>query len=65
VWYTTLIVFFRAPKLVVVADRGRTLWFLNPNEVRLDIDAMRDWLKDKAYTHNQPWNSSFAPGGSK
>ena len=26
---------------------------------------MRNWLKDKAYTDHQPWNSSFAPGGSK
>lgn len=55
----------RAPRLVVVADRGKTLRFLSPNEVRLDIDAMRNWLRDKAYINHQPWNSSFAPGGSK
>jgi len=55
----------RAPKLVVLADRGKSLRFLSPNEVRLDVDAMRNWLKDKTYTDHQPWNTSFAPGGSK
>ena len=50
---------------MVLADRGKTLRFLSPNQVRLDVDAMRNWLKDKAYTDHQPWNSSFAPGGSK
>ena len=58
-------VFCRAPKLIVLADRGKTLRFLSPNEVRLDVDAMRDWLKDKTYVDHQPWNTSFAPGGSK
>ena len=55
----------RAPKFIVVTDRGKTLWFLGPGEVRLDVDAMRNWLKNKAYIGHQPWNSSFAPGGSK
>ena len=60
-----IVILCRAPKLVVLADRGKSLRFLSPNEVRLDVDAMRNWLKDKTYTDHQPWNTSFAPGGSK
>jgi hypothetical protein len=55
----------RAPKLVILTDRGKTLRFLNPNQVRLDVDAMRDWFKDKGYLDHPIWNTSFAPGGSK
>lgn len=61
---TTKWVVWQAPRLVVLADRGKTLRFLGPNEVRLDVDAMRNWLKDKAYLDHQSWNTSFAPGGS-
>jgi hypothetical protein len=50
---------------VVLADRGKTLRFLSAHEVRPDVDAMRNWLKDKEYLDHPPWNTSFAPGGSK
>ncbi|KAF9782229.1 hypothetical protein BJ322DRAFT_204669 [Thelephora terrestris] len=61
---TTKWVVWQAPRLVVLTDRGRTLRFLGPNEVRLDVDAMRSWLKDKTYLDHPTWNTSFAPGGS-
>jgi hypothetical protein len=50
---------------VILSDRGQTLRFVGSNEVRLSVDAMRNWLKDKQYLDHQPWNTSFAPGGSK
>ena len=55
----------RAPYLVVLKDRGKTLRFYRPRNLRLQEDALRDFLKTDGWKVTPPWSSSYAPGGSK
>ena len=55
----------RAPYLVILKDRGKTLRFYRPRNLRLQEDALRDFLKTDGWKVTPPWSSSYAPGGSK
>jgi hypothetical protein len=57
--------FYRAPYLVVLKDRGKTLRFYRPRNLRLQEDALREFLKTDGWKATPPWLSSYAPGGSK
>lgn len=56
---------YRAPYLVVLKDRGKTLRFYRPRNLRLNEDALREFLKVDGWKATPPWSSSYAPGGSK
>ncbi|PPQ79473.1 hypothetical protein CVT25_002609 [Psilocybe cyanescens] len=53
----------RAPYLVVLKDRGQSLRFYRPYQIRLRADALREFLQVDGWKYSQPWSSSFAPGG--
>ena len=55
----------RAPYLVVLKDRGQTLRFYRPGNIRLDPEILRKFLQQDAWEQTQPWSSSFGPGGRK
>ena len=55
----------RAPYLVVLKDRGKTLRFYRPRNLRLQEDALREFLKADGWKATSPWSSSYAPGGPK
>jgi hypothetical protein len=58
-------VLFSAPYLVVLKDRGRTLRFYRPQNLRLNADALRTFLERDEYVMTPPWISPYAPGGPK
>ncbi|KAI5123391.1 hypothetical protein M0805_006099 [Coniferiporia weirii] len=55
---------WRAPFLVVLKDRGQTLRFFRPGNIRLDPEILRLFLKQDAWERSEPWRSAFSPGGS-
>lgn len=59
------ILLYRAPYLVVLKDRGKTLRFYRPRHLRLQEDALLEFLKTDGWKATPPWSSSYAPGGSK
>ena len=56
---------YRAPYLVLLKDRGKTLRFYRPRNLRLQEDALLEFLKADGWKATPPWSSSYAPGGSK
>ncbi|KAG6910797.1 hypothetical protein DXG01_007686 [Tephrocybe rancida] len=56
---------WHAPYLVVLKDRGRTLRFYKPQNLRLKADVMRSFLQDEQWKFTPPWSSSYAPGGQR
>ncbi|KAF4619723.1 hypothetical protein D9613_004943 [Agrocybe pediades] len=54
---------WQAPYLVILTDRGQTLRFYRPYQMRLKDDALRAYLKAEGWKQIPPWSSSFAPGG--
>lgn len=56
---------WQGPWLVVARDRGQTLRFYKGNSVRLNSTIIRNFLKEELWQHQEPWNSAFAPGGSR
>ena len=56
---------YRAPYLVVLKDRGKTLRFYRPRNLRLQEDALLKFLESDGWKDTPPWSSSYAPGGSK
>ncbi|CAA7260140.1 unnamed protein product [Cyclocybe aegerita] len=54
---------WQAPYLVVLRDRGQSLRFYRPYQIRLREDALREFLKNDGWKVSPPWSSSFAPGG--
>ena len=55
----------RAPMIMFISDRGQTLRFVGPNEIRLRNEGLREALLTDVWKYKQPWKSSFSPGGSK
>lgn len=49
----------------MLKDRGQTLRFYRPNQIRMRADNLRDFLKTERWQHNPPWTSAFAPGGKR
>ena len=62
---TTYIESHSAPALVAVSDRGRSLRFWRATQIRLKAEALREYFKSGMWEHNPPWQTSFAPGGSR
>ncbi|KAG6902461.1 hypothetical protein C0995_016323 [Termitomyces sp. Mi166 len=56
---------WHAPYLVVLKDRGRTLRFYRPGNLRLKADALRSFLQDEQWKFTPPWSSVWAPGGDR
>ncbi|KAL0577453.1 hypothetical protein V5O48_004522 [Marasmius crinis-equi] len=56
---------WQAPMLVILKDRGQSLRFFRPQYMPLRDGGMREFLKKEYYLRSMPWNSSFAPGGSR
>lgn len=50
---------------VILEDRGETLRFYRPNQLRIRDGALREFLKNEYFKLTPKWQSSFAPGGSK
>ncbi|KLO08517.1 hypothetical protein SCHPADRAFT_908550 [Schizopora paradoxa] len=62
---TTKWAVWRAPYLVVLKDRGQSLRFYRPHQLRIKGDLMRQFLKVNAYEQTGPWKSAFGPGGKR
>ena len=56
---------WRAPFLVVAKDRGQTLRFYRPQQLRMQGEVLREFLKQDAWKQTPPWRSAFGPGGSR
>ncbi|KAH0587995.1 hypothetical protein J132_10436 [Termitomyces sp. J132] len=56
---------WHAPYLVVLKDRGRTLRFYRPGNLRLRADALRSFLQNEEWMLTTPWSSVWAPGGDR
>jgi len=54
---------WHAPYLVILKDRGKTLRFYRPRNLRLQEDAFREFLKTDGWQVTPPWSSAYAPGG--
>ncbi|KAH9482329.1 hypothetical protein JR316_0004427 [Psilocybe cubensis] len=54
---------WQAPYLVILKDRGQSLRFYRPYQIRLRADALREFLKVEGWQYTKPWSSSFSPGG--
>lgn len=55
----------RAPFLVIVTERGQTLRFYKPHQIRLRDYALRDFLLTEGWKVTSPWQSRYAPGGDR
>ncbi|KAJ7579751.1 hypothetical protein C8J56DRAFT_834456 [Mycena floridula] len=56
---------WQAPLIVIAQERGQSLRFYKPQHLRLRDGGLREFLKQEIYKLAAPWNSSFAPGGSR
>ncbi|KAJ7771008.1 hypothetical protein DFH07DRAFT_879541 [Mycena maculata] len=56
---------WNAPAIVILKDRGRTLRFYRPNQLRIANGAFREFILREGWTVTPPWSSAFAPGGSR
>lgn len=57
--------FTRAPYIVVVTDRGRSLRFYKASQIRLNDEIVREFLKEEGWKSIQPWNTAYSPGGDR
>ncbi|KAI9467109.1 hypothetical protein BJY52DRAFT_1236490 [Lactarius psammicola] len=64
-YITTKWAVWNAPVLVAVSDRGQTLRFWRSTQIRLKSESLREFLKSGVWEHTPPWQTSFAPGGSR
>ncbi|KAG6812091.1 hypothetical protein H0H92_004391 [Tricholoma furcatifolium] len=56
---------WNAPYLVILKDRGQTLRFYRPHNLRLKADALRAFLQNEDWKLTMPWSSAYAPGGDR
>ncbi|KAJ7098657.1 hypothetical protein B0H15DRAFT_878463 [Mycena belliarum] len=54
-----------APAIVILKDRGQTLRFYRPNQLRIANGALREFIKQEGWEVTPPWTGAFAPGGSR
>lgn len=54
-----------APAIVILKDRGQTLRFYRPNQLRMSNGALREFIKREGWVVTPPWTGAFAPGGSR
>ncbi|KAH9049687.1 hypothetical protein EDB84DRAFT_1452618 [Lactarius hengduanensis] len=64
-YITTKWAVWNAPVLLAISDRGQTLRFWRSTQIRLKSEYLREYLKSGMWEHTPPWQSSFAPGGSR
>ncbi|KAF8076755.1 hypothetical protein FPV67DRAFT_1472562 [Lyophyllum atratum] len=62
-YITTKWAIWHAPYLVIAKDRGRSLRFYRPHQLRLKQDALLSFLQNEDWKVTPPWSSSFSPGG--
>lgn len=53
----------RAPTVIILQDRGRSLRFFRPHFLRMKEGAFREFLKQEIWKNVAPWQTSFSPGG--
>lgn len=63
--FLTLFPRFSAPYLVILKNRGQTLRFYKPHQLRLKEDAMRTFLEHEDWKTTPPWSTPYSPGGSR
>ncbi|KIM46519.1 hypothetical protein M413DRAFT_441609 [Hebeloma cylindrosporum] len=56
---------WQAPYLVILKDRGQTLRFYRPYQIRLRDDSLREFLKVDGWKVTKPWSTAYAPGGDR
>jgi len=64
-YLTTKWAVWNAPALVAVSDRGKSLRFWRATQIRLRAEPLREYFKSGMWEHTPPWQTSFAPGGSR
>lgn len=64
-YITTKWAVWNAPVVIAVSDRGQTLRFWRATQIRLKSELLREFFKSGMWEHTPPWQSSFAPGGSR
>ncbi|KAF5321765.1 hypothetical protein D9619_000584 [Psilocybe cf. subviscida] len=64
-YITTKWAVWQAPYLVILKDRGQTLRFYRPHQMRLRDDALRQFLSVDGWKQTRPWQSAYAPGGNR
>jgi hypothetical protein len=62
---TTKWAVWNAPVLVAVSDKGKSLRFWRASQIRLRAEPLREYFKSGMWEHTPPWQTSFAPGGSR
>ncbi|KAF5388042.1 hypothetical protein D9615_000708 [Tricholomella constricta] len=62
---TTKWAIWNAPFLVILRNRGQTLRFYRPHQMRLKESAMRSFLEHEDWKVTPPWSSIYAPGGDR
>jgi len=55
---------WKAPVYVVSHDRGRTLRFYTPGQIRASPEMLHSFLKEGGWKETEPWSGPFAPGGA-
>jgi len=64
-YITTKWAVWNVPMLVAVSDRGQTLRFWRATQIRFKSELLREFFKSGMWEHTPPWQTSFAPGGSR
>ncbi|CAL1700263.1 unnamed protein product [Somion occarium] len=54
---------WQAPYVMVIRDRGQTLYFYKANQVRLTPEVIREFLKTETWKNSVAWKTPFSPGG--
>ncbi|KAL0950075.1 hypothetical protein HGRIS_010079 [Hohenbuehelia grisea] len=62
---TTKWAVWQAPYLVVLTDRGQSLRFLRPYQLRMKPEYILEFLRSNGWTAVQPWSTAYSPGGSR
>lgn len=62
---TTQWLIWNSPTLVVLHDRGQTLRFYRPGNIRIDPENLRAFLAQDGWRETEPWSSVWSPRGSR
>ncbi|KAG5634531.1 hypothetical protein H0H81_001639 [Sphagnurus paluster] len=56
---------WHAPYLVILRNRGQSLRFYRPHQLRMNSEAMRKFLQHDDWRHTPAWSSIYGPGGER
>ncbi|KXN89503.1 hypothetical protein AN958_05665 [Leucoagaricus sp. SymC.cos] len=56
---------WQAPYLAIITDRGQTLRFYGPYQLRLRDYALREFLLTEGWKKTPVWKSRYSPGGDR